>query len=268
MRVVFDIGHGGVDPGAVVYTEDGDLLREHEIAFEVGVNAIHLLVKHGVDPDDLRIFVVADGERMPIGERAKRLSDLSRDEDLVVSLHCNKASGEVSGAELFHHRKYGDKKLGDEFLHLYCESTGLKNRGVKKDSQTAVGGLGIMLYQPLAKKDDIILLELGFISNMHDVDRIRTKGAEGVARAVMHALGRKWEDVHHTVVFPDLPDDHFATKSILDLHNMGIVKGYSDGNFRPNQPITRAECAVMIDRAIKHLSKAKHSTSPHTAPRP
>ncbi|ANY67447.1 hypothetical protein BBD42_13935 [Paenibacillus sp. BIHB 4019] len=60
------------------------------------------------------------------------------------------------------------------------------------------------------------------------------------------------DDLNEPVVtdFKDI-QGHWAQASIEKALELGIVKGYSDGKFRPNGVITRAEFAVLISRALK-----------------
>lgn len=44
---------------------------------------------------------------------------------------------------------------------------------------------------------------------------------------------------------------HWAQAAITEGIRLGIVKGYKDGTFRPNAPVTRAEIAAMVSRAFK-----------------
>ena len=44
-----------------------------------------------------------------------------------------------------------------------------------------------------------------------------------------------------TNAYSDVPADMWCNNAISTLSNMGILSGYSDGTFRPNAPITRAE---------------------------
>lgn len=44
---------------------------------------------------------------------------------------------------------------------------------------------------------------------------------------------------------------HWAKSNIEKAVSLGIVNGYSDGNFRPDGTVTRGEFAVMISRALK-----------------
>lgn len=43
----------------------------------------------------------------------------------------------------------------------------------------------------------------------------------------------------------------WAKHAIAQAVQAGIINGYEDGSFRPNTPVTRAEMAVMVARAIK-----------------
>lgn len=51
--------------------------------------------------------------------------------------------------------------------------------------------------------------------------------------------------------FTDVADTHWAAKAIDELSEKGIINGYDDGTFRPDEPISRAEVAVMISRALE-----------------
>lgn len=42
--------------------------------------------------------------------------------------------------------------------------------------------------------------------------------------------------------------DHWAEKEIRRCMERGILKGYPDGSFQPDKPVTRAELAVILDR--------------------
>ena len=49
--------------------------------------------------------------------------------------------------------------------------------------------------------------------------------------------------------FSDL-NGHGATKEIMYLYDKHIIGGYPDGTFKPNQPITRAQAAAMLLKAL------------------
>ncbi len=55
--------------------------------------------------------------------------------------------------------------------------------------------------------------------------------------------------------------DSRAMNAIAQALQLGIVRGYKDGSFRPDRPITRAEMAVMIARGLKTEQSAEKETS-------
>ncbi len=52
-----------------------------------------------------------------------------------------------------------------------------------------------------------------------------------------------------TVPFADL-QGHWSVGVVRQLVNMGIISGYEDNSFRPDNLITRTECAALIARAL------------------
>ena len=65
---------------------------------------------------------------------------------------------------------------------------------------------------------------------------------------VDHAMGRN--EAITDVVFPDVPENHWAYMMVQDLAYKGIVVGYPDGNYQGSRTLTRYEFAVALDRAI------------------
>ena len=53
--------------------------------------------------------------------------------------------------------------------------------------------------------------------------------------------------------FPDVPDGQYYTESVRSAYALGIVNGFSDGTFRPDAPITRAEAMTMLYRAMQTM---------------
>ncbi|MEW6726668.1 MAG: S-layer homology domain-containing protein, partial [Bacillota bacterium] len=50
--------------------------------------------------------------------------------------------------------------------------------------------------------------------------------------------------------FSDLGPEHWAHAAVAELAARGIVSGYADGSFRPQAPVTRAELACLLTRAL------------------
>lgn len=51
--------------------------------------------------------------------------------------------------------------------------------------------------------------------------------------------------------YHDIPERHWAYKAVFELSNSAIVNGFGQSMFRPNEQITRAQAAVIINRELK-----------------
>lgn len=51
--------------------------------------------------------------------------------------------------------------------------------------------------------------------------------------------------------FLDIPDEHWAYAEIRELHRQGIITGYPDHKFHPDNPISREEFATIAIKALK-----------------
>lgn len=50
--------------------------------------------------------------------------------------------------------------------------------------------------------------------------------------------------------FDDLDEEHWAYKNILSLVHSGLIDGYEDGTFRPENEITRAEVMTVVNKIL------------------
>ncbi len=60
-------------------------------------------------------------------------------------------------------------------------------------------------------------------------------------------------------VFSDLDEGHWAFDNIMEMVELGILSGYPDGTFKPNNTISRAEFAKIMVLALK-LQAARPAT--------
>ena len=49
-------------------------------------------------------------------------------------------------------------------------------------------------------------------------------------------------------VFPDVPKDQYYSDPIKWAHEQGLVFGYEDGTFRPDEPLTRGQAVTLLYR--------------------
>lgn len=57
--------------------------------------------------------------------------------------------------------------------------------------------------------------------------------------------------------FTDVDTNSWYGTSVEKLADLGIIKGYHDGTFKPDQKVSRAELAVMLDRVIQYVETGK-----------
>ncbi len=59
-----------------------------------------------------------------------------------------------------------------------------------------------------------------------------------------------------SVSFPDVPQSYWAAPAIYALAQSGVISGETDGRYHPSAPVTRAQFAALIVRALKFAPAA------------
>jgi hypothetical protein len=105
----------------------------------------------------------------------------------------------------------------------------------------------------------IYLSSQGVVTGFND-STIRPKSLVKRSEAVA-MLGRAlgFNSTKRKTVFKDVDPGSFASGYIQSAYEQGIVSGFPDGTFRPDQPVTRAEMAILLSRAYQ-LSDASSVT--------
>ena len=67
-------------------------------------------------------------------------------------------------------------------------------------------------------------------------------------------------------VFSDLPFDHWAYQYVNYMVCAGIVSGYPDGTFRPNNPLTRGQLAKIVANTAGYIDPVSIQTYEDVAP--
>lgn len=82
------------------------------------------------------------------------------------------------------------------------------------------------------------------------------KPGQSITRAEFAAVAARFDklDERESGLFTDI-SGHWAEKYILSAGNKGWIKGYTDGTFRPNQYITRAEAMSFINSVLNRKVK-------------
>ncbi len=82
--------------------------------------------------------------------------------------------------------------------------------------------------------------------------------------AAMLTLAKHLAPSSGTSVFPDVPSGYWAAGAIGAAKAAGYLQGYPDGSFRPGQGVSRAEAAVLLDKAFSSQSSGVTATPSFT----
>ena len=141
---------------------------------------------------------------------------------------------------------YGGKEHAEALNILKNMSKlGFINRGVKDGSS---------LYVVKRTNAKAMLIEVCFVDTKSDVELYEQRGADAVAKARCNAI-RGQEVKTEQSIFYDVSTNDAAYQHIKKLKDYGIINGYGDGSFKPDNPITRREAAIMISNALTICGK-------------
>lgn len=54
--------------------------------------------------------------------------------------------------------------------------------------------------------------------------------------------------------FPDVEEGSYYEDSVYKMRNRGVISGYENGDFGPNDSVTRAQMATILDRYDQNLT--------------
>lgn len=245
-KLFLGAGHGGKDPGAIAYGTS-----EYNECEKIARRAVKSLRDDGVDA-----VLVPLG--LTLKQRIAWVNQNTSSVDYLIEIHMNAASPQATGAEAFFYdgSEYS-KNLCASFLQTYCNNINLKNRGVKPDTATRFGRLGIIRdTTPIA-----LLLELGFITNEHDLKQVRRDGQEALESACRGIMGveEKQPEISewgkpavdkaikkNIAVYWDKPRTIIADSTAEHMfYNLGLKKQVTGNG------VTKEEFIVILDRLRK-----------------
>ena len=204
--ICLDSGHGGADPGAIA-----NRIKEANIVFEVNNRLGKLLESNGVSVMYTR---TAPEQRPSISERVRMANE--RGANYFFSTHVNAGGGTGSESFIFEGGDEARREVSRSFasvvLDRFCSDMGLRNRGVKPDTRTAVGSLGVLRNTHMPAQ----LFELAFIDGPKaDVFVLKERCnemAEVLAKGILTYLGVQ---NHATINSPiSTPSDKPASKTV------------------------------------------------------
>ena len=183
IKIYIDQGH---NPSAPNTGAEGNGLREQDITYEVGILLADLLRQNG----NFEVRLSRPTPQTQLGNSNAsslrvRVNDAnSWGADYFVSIHTNASTQpSANGTEvLVYAQPSTSSNLAEDILREVTEITGLNSRGVK--SRTG-------LYVLRKTRMPAVLVELGFISNPSDAQRMRDNPnlfARGIYQGILDFL--------------------------------------------------------------------------------
>lgn len=159
-------GHHDNDPGA-----SGNGLREADLTKELRGLITERII--ALRPD---IEVRNDNDGDTLRQVIAKIRPKIKSTDILLDIHFDSFTNPKStGSTAIISKNAGvkSKELAKDLVAITSTIVGINNRGVKDETTTSVGGLGILNMRGAA-----VLLEVGFISNPGDMENyLKNNGA-------------------------------------------------------------------------------------------
>ncbi len=152
-------GHHDADPGAV-----SNGLKEADLTKKV-----RDLVYDRIKQLSPKTFVSKDNDKDTLSKVISKIRPNIKDGDILIDFHYNSGGVSATGVECVVDDFAGKKsiEIAEKICNIIHSITGLKNRGVKREKDTPRKQLGI-----LGMGGSAVIVEMGFISNIKDVNAI------------------------------------------------------------------------------------------------
>lgn len=170
--IVIDPGHGGSDPGAI-----GNGLHESDVTLAIGLKVQSLFEGTGFG-----FAMTRETDVYPsLSDRVAFAKNVGG--DLFLSIHANSAGSSASGTETYYFRTAAtnpyvedSKLLATSIQKRMVEAWGLNDRGVKDEN-----------FHVLRENSmPAALLELGFITNAGDAEKLKTNSWQILAAKAIY----------------------------------------------------------------------------------
>ncbi|MHB1127163.1 MAG: S8 family serine peptidase [Bacillota bacterium] len=147
----------------------------------------------------------------------------------------------------------------------YVNSQYDPNRKTVKGSTAKTGVFTVMAYTPgftdviggYAKNEIEVLASRqiikGITPTLFAPEKTITRGQLAALLARALDLNIEKADTLNRARFIDVSTSYWGYKEIEAVSAAGLVNGYTDGSFQPNQPVSREQLAVMLVRALDYL---------------
>lgn len=140
-----------------------------------------------------------------------------------------------------------DEEMPNEPYGIYFTNTYTKNASTGGNNGGGGGGGSSAPSKPVLNKEDHMAFLQGYADGTFRPEANMTRAQVTVMFARL--LVDKMEvGATYTNSFSDVPADYWAANEIGYMEKFGIINGFTDGTFRPNDPVTRAQFAAIACR--------------------
>lgn len=246
--LILDPGHGGVDPGA-----SGNGIVEKAMTLAISLYQFDRFRELGI-----RTALTRNSDTtLEPGPRAGAVKQSGA--SYCLSNHINAApSAAAAGAETIY-SVYANGKMANQLLDAIVSAGQPRRRAFSRSNES--GGDYYFMHRNTGKVATIIV-EYGFCTNVQDAERLKRNWqvyAEAVVRGLCTSIGHPYRPPNHSPIdnpadtqpLPAMMKDiqgHWAEPSIAKALKTGVLNGTAPNCFSPDEPITRAQLAVLLDR--------------------
>jgi N-acetylmuramoyl-L-alanine amidase len=236
IKLCFDYGHGGTDPGAVYNGR-----KEAADVLSLGREVAEEIRRHGINVDETRTADVT------VGLTQRSAFANQQNYNYFISFHRNAFKPETgTGAETYTYMNASEKtiSLATKIQKALVEA-GFKDRGVKTGN-----------FHVLRKtKAPAVLIEIGFIDNSQDnvlFDIHKKAIVTGISKAILSHLGIKY--IEETECEKD-----DLTEALDLLISKGIINSpdYWQKNARSGKVVKGEYAGLLIERMAEYISPQK-----------
>ena len=255
-KIALDAGHGMNTPGKRCLSSlDPKETREWYLNDRIADRVEKKLAAYE-GYEILRVDDTTGAVDVPLSTRVRKANEWGADIYLAVHHNAGVVGGSGGGIISIAHTNASARSIECQKI-IYDEliaATGLKgNRSIPCPLQN------LMVLRETNMS--AVLVECGFMDSSTDVPVILTeKFADACAEGLVSALVKIGElekkeesDMNEKATFVDIKG-HYAENAIKDLACMDIVNGRTENEFMPNEPVTRAEVAIIARNVIRYIT--------------
>ncbi|MFS1513906.1 N-acetylmuramoyl-L-alanine amidase [Chengkuizengella sp. SCS-71B] len=250
-KIAIDAGHGPETKGKRSPDESLREFQFNEVVAYLVKN--QLKTYEGVEI----IFTHEKHFDVPLQERTRKANKWQA--DLFLSIHANAYGSDwnnVSGIETFVHTSQPKSatRLANAVQKRLVQVTKRKNRGVKSAD-----------FHVLRESNmTAILVECEFMTCKESCELLKSTYyrrlcAEAIVQGIVdtYSLQKKEKhdnenrEIESSTLFQDVDTFRWSHSAIEQMAKKGLMNGYKDGLFRPSNPVTREELAVVLSRIMR-----------------